>query len=220
MKTFIITGTTSGLGKAFFDILSKKDVCIVSISRRFLPDQQELSGKNNISLVKTDLSDPASVAGMDLQKLVNTKDVVFINNAATIKPIGPIGQLDPQQMIESINVNLTAPALIVNLLLKMKLNLTLINISTGASSRVIEGWGVYCSTKAGASMLFNVVKQQNKDSTKVIVNSIDPGVMDTPMQKTIRETNFPQNRHFVKLKDDHTLGDPRAVAEQILKDIG
>ncbi len=60
MKVVIITGTNRGLGKAFFDLLIKKNACIVSISRKFLPYQLNLAKKRDkkILLVKIDLSTP------------------------------------------------------------------------------------------------------------------------------------------------------------------
>ena len=40
MKAYIITGTSGGLGRAFFELLGEREGRLISISRRFLPEQE------------------------------------------------------------------------------------------------------------------------------------------------------------------------------------
>jgi benzil reductase ((S)-benzoin forming) len=49
--------------------------------------------------------------------------------------------------------------------------------------------------------------------------NIDPGVMDTNMQKSLRESDFPDVENFKNLQKDGKLKLPKDVALEIVKTI-
>src|SRR5262249_60732308 len=59
-------------------------------------------------------------------------------------------------------------------------------ISSGAAHRIIDGWALYCTTKAAGETFFDVVASQVKQDERISVVNIDPGQMDTRMQENIR----------------------------------
>lgn len=234
MKTIIITGTSSGLGKAFFDLLVSKISCtVICISRRFLTDQVETANNNsNVYLLEIDLNDIVVNLKNVEKRLVSSgllsaaDHIIFINNASTIEPIDKIGNYNVQVVTRSINVNFMAPILLTNLLTAqqelLKYKLTILNISTGAALRPIDGWGMYCSTKAAARMFFDVLGEQYIYNSNISIKSIDPGVLDTPMQETIRSAvcqKFPLRDSFHKLEEDGKLRRPEQVAADVLLDL-
>lgn len=221
-KTIIITGTSSGLGHSFFDILIKrKDDKIVSLSRNFLSYQKKIAKNNNIKLVKVDLSDFKVVNKLNFSdKLENfiTNDIIFINNAGVIHPIGGLGNLKEDQVIENVNVNFLSPIILLNKLVKLKnkkrFRLKIINISSGAAENPVAGWSLYCSTKAAIKMFFNTIVSSAGES-KIEVINIDPGAMDTKMQKEIRESKekeFVLKDKFIKYYKKQLLKNPDDVA--------
>lgn len=235
MKTVIITGISSGLGKAFFDLLTTKNsYTIICFSRRFLTYQLEIANFNgNVHLFEMDLNDIAANLEIVEKRLVLssllsvTGHVIFINNASTIEPIDKIGRLDVKAVSRSINVNFLAPILLTNLLTAqhelLKYKLTILNISSGAASRPIDGWSMYCSTKAATKMFFEVLNKQYIDNSDISIKSIDPGVLDTPMQETIRSSvcqQFLLRDYFTKLKETGELRNPEQVAADVLIDLG
>lgn len=235
VKIIIITGTSSGLGKAFFDLVTKKNsFTLLCISRRFLPYQVKIANDNSkVHLLEMDLNDIAANLKMLENALITSgllsaaDHVLFINNASMIEPIDKIGSLNVQVVVKAINVNFLAPILLTNLLTAQQelinYKLTIINISSGAASRPIVGWGMYCSTKAAAKMFFNVLGEQFMDNSNISVKSIDPGVLDTTMQETIRSSEgqqFPLSDYFNKLKEDGELRRPEQVAADVLSDLG
>jgi len=227
MKAIIITGTSGGLGKAMFDYLKKIDALLISISRRLLPDQKESAAKNKkIILIKHDLKNTKQlIAKCNFSKRLSAMkidEIVFINNAGTVEPIGLVGSLKQESIHQAAAVNMISPMLIANDLLSIakqkKAAVRIINISTGAAKRPIAGWAAYCSTKSGIKMFFEVVQEQEKHG-RVIVKHIDPGVMNTEMQKRIRGkdgSSFPLQKYFIELKKKNKLQSPRTVAERIL----
>jgi NAD(P)-dependent dehydrogenase (short-subunit alcohol dehydrogenase family) len=97
---------------------------------------------------------PASIVrppGEEADQRLGSIDIL-VNNAGVIEPIGALVQSDPAAWRRSIEVNLlgayhTAHATLPRMLEAGKG--TVINISSGAAHRPLEGWSAYCSAKAG-----------------------------------------------------------------------
>jgi len=213
-KLVILTGCNKGLGKAFFDCLIKEeDIDLITISRRLSKDQLDLLSQNKFQHIETDLSEGVSHINF-MQYIPKYKSILFINNAFTIKPIKKVGKWNPLDIELSLKTNIISPTVLVNNLigsLKYDQNLRLINISSGASIKPIKRWGIYCSSKAFNKMLYDVIGEESN----ILIENIDPGVLDTRMQKTIRESSeddFPDVELFKNLD----LSNTHLVAKSIL----
>lgn len=208
----IITGISQGLGEELFNLLSKKNVKIVALSRRFLDNQYLLEkSENNIQLRMVDLSNITDVEKV-LDDLSLEDDIIFINNASKITPIDSIQNISNDDIVNSITTNFIAPALIVKKLSNKK-SLFIINLSTGASKRAIQNWSLYCSTKAGIEMFFNVIADDEHKNIEVV--NFDPGVMNTNMQQQIRNSKFNDVDVFKSYKSKNILKDTKDVAFEI-----
>lgn len=208
----IITGISQGLGEELFSLLSKKNVKIVALSRRFLDNQYLLEkSKNNIQLCMVDLSNITDVEKV-LDDLSLEDDIIFINNASKITPIDSIQNISNDDIVNSITTNFITPALIVKKLSNKK-SLFIINLSTGASKRAIQNWSLYCSTKAGIEMFFNVIADDEHKNIEVV--NFDPGVMNTNMQQQIRNSKFNDVDVFKSYKSKNILKDAKDVAFEI-----
>lgn len=230
MRAVIVTGTSSGLGKAFFDSFVSEPGYLIAIARRFLPEQTEAAQKHpdRIHLVEKDLREIGQLpTAEELSGLLSDpaiSELHFINNAAVVEPIGAIGQLSAEQMMDHIKVNFLAPQLLTNTLFSLpqlaNLRVQVLNISSGAAKRPKVGWAMYCSAKAGNEMFFNVLAAQYADNPNVKVVNVDPGIMDTQMQASIRragDEHFPEHARFVGFKEEGKLVPPEVVADSILK---
>lgn len=227
-KIVLISGANRGLGEAFFDLLhanSEVDL-VVSLSRKMSEYQSELvkQNDNRFQFIELDLSQISDRSKLlELGKYGDSDpQVTFINNAGIIEPIGCMGEFADDQIVRSINVNVLAPALITNYLIELFGNksLKIINISSGAATRVIDGWGLYCSAKAYTHMLTNTILSQKLESYVASGANENPGVIDTDMQQRIRETDSPaftNHADFVSLKEEGKLRKAIDVAADILK---
>lgn len=213
-KTVILTGISSGLGQALFDELCNK-VNLICISRTFLAYQTAFT-HDHIKLLSCDLGKTEQVSRLaqNLGKFLKGVDeVVYIDNAATILPIGLVGEIDGDSIIEAANVNFVSPMLITNALCKLKKKVTVIHITAGATRRPIVGWPLYCPSKAAARMFYQILKEQHKG--KVTVHLFAPGVMDTPMQKKIWGK---EAKKFLRVKiPTLKLADPSEIAKKLVK---
>ncbi|MDB9873627.1 SDR family NAD(P)-dependent oxidoreductase, partial [Flavobacteriaceae bacterium] len=190
-KLVIITGVNKGLGHAFFNLFLKEEsITMIAISRNFNNEQKTIKNKRVIFIEK-DLSELNNV---EEELKLNTyytdqyKEVIFINNAASINPIEAIGNFDNEAIVKAVQLNTIAPLLLTNNIVKSNRSkrVRIINISSGAAKRPIIGWSIYCSTKSANEMFFNTLKLQEENNKNIEVHNLDPGVMDTDMQKNIR----------------------------------
>ena len=66
---------------------------------------------------------------------------------------------------------------------------TIVNISSGAAIRPLEGWSAYCTGKAGMHMLTRAVALENA-SNGIRIFGFQPGTTDTDMQVKIRASGM------------------------------
>lgn len=68
-------------------------------------------------------------------------------------------------------------------------------------------------------MFLNVLGEQEEDSSLIEVYNISPGLIDTEMQRKIRDTNvdgFTRHNEFVLFKEEGKLQSAKEVANKIL----
>ncbi|MGB3608052.1 MAG: SDR family NAD(P)-dependent oxidoreductase [Psychroserpens sp.] len=219
-KTVLITGANRGLGEAFVKVLIKDEDCtIISLSRRLSVEQMEYAS-GNFHFIEADLAKAHLIEKLEVLKdLIGEEPVYIVNNASIIEPVVGIADLDEAAMDKTIAVNVKSTMVIVTFFLGNfnKNNLSFVNISSGAANRAISNWSLYCSSKAFIQMFFKVAESENKQHQFF---NIDPGVMDTGMQESLRASDFPDVENFKDLKKDGQLKTPIDVARDILKTIG
>lgn len=117
-KTILITGASSGIGKATAIECSKLGArCIITgrNEKRLSETYSLLEGEGHLQIV-SDLSDFSQI-----QKLVDQIPVVngLVNNAGISKPL-PVNFVTEEKIDEIFPINLTAPILLFSKLLKSK----------------------------------------------------------------------------------------------------
>jgi benzil reductase ((S)-benzoin forming) len=138
-------------------------------------------------------------------------------------PVGPVQKASPQQIANHFDVNLVSAVLFARAYLQAFQDLgcpkTFVNISSGASVRPYAGWSMYSASKAAVeAFVRSVALEQAVQTHPIRAISINPGVMDTAMQATVRSASvadFPSLGRFVRLRQEGHLASPAAVASQI-----
>ena len=219
MNYYFITGTSSGIGKALAEKLLEDDFNYVhGLSRRHSIVHERYQ---HISM---DLTSMRDILAFEFPFPRHPQKIVLINNAGQIGDIKPMGKMDQVSVVDLFSVNLTSPALLMNKFIDRyeMVNTTkfILNVSSGAGKKPIEGWAPYCASKAGIDLLSKTVfEEQKKSKFPVQVYSIAPGVVDTKMQEIIRnsnETDFSRYQHFVELKATNSLTSPEEVAAKYI----
>jgi len=113
---------------------------------------------------------------------------VLVNNAGVIDPIAPLAQADPAEFGRLIDINLKGVFNGMRAALPvLPKGGTLITVGSGAAHNPLEGWGAYCSSKAGAWMLTRVAALE---APHLRIFSLSPGTVATDMQRTIRDSGI------------------------------
>jgi NAD(P)-dependent dehydrogenase (short-subunit alcohol dehydrogenase family) len=196
-KIAIVTGASRGIGAAAAFVLGKAGAAVMLVARdgkraSQLAEEIVATGGRAIALA-CDVADYRSVQTMvdETDQRLGSIDIL-VNNAGVIEPIGALVQSDPAAWARSIEVNLVGAYHTAHATLPRMLeagNGTIINISSGAAHRPLEGWSAYCSAKAGLAMLTDAIALECADAG-VRVFGLAPGVIDTDMQAAIRASGI------------------------------
>jgi 3-oxoacyl-[acyl-carrier protein] reductase len=196
-KVAIVTGASRGIGTAAAFALARAGASVMLGARdaarlaRIAADIVAGGGKA-ISMA-CDMSDYAAVERMVAQTEAAFGPVdVLVNNAGVIEPIAPIWEADPAVWARNIEVNLVGCFHGVRAVLARMIAAgggTIINVSSGAGIRPLEGWSAYSSGKAGLAMLTRAIALETGDKN-IRVYGFSPGTTDTDMQVAIRASGM------------------------------
>ncbi|OLO36399.1 hypothetical protein BTR23_15105 [Alkalihalophilus pseudofirmus] len=236
MKHYIITGTSTGLGKAIAQQLMQKGNILYCLSRSKNTELIEEAQKVGVSLYyyEIDLGNVEEVTEhiMQVFEQIQTEEVseiTLINNAGVINPIKPIERCEDDAIIHNVHVNLVAPIILTKAFIhatsEIKGKKTIVNISSGAGKNPVPSWSIYCASKAGIDLFTKTIaKEQESVEFPVKMISFAPGVVDTNMQINIRSASaedFSMVEKFVGYKETGQLRSAETVAkviEQLLLD--
>ncbi len=216
MKQAIVTGTSRGLGKAIALQLLEQGWKVTGISRN-----QSIEHEKYIH-VCADLTDSNCLNALSLGLNTDAEDYLLIHNAGTLGEIGYVGEVSDAIIQQGFQLNLITPSILTNQFLHetQHKKRTVVAITSGASKNAYDGWGMYCSSKAGLDAYFAVVMKEvelrNDKNTRIY--SIAPGVVDTSMQEQIRRSDkhsFSNLARFTELKELNQLDSAENVAKKI-----
>lgn len=220
----ILTGHSKGLGLGIAKALLALGYPVLGLSRT---TNQAIHNQfpDLLEQATVDLSTTAGLeellGGKALRQFIqDATQLLLINNAGLVTPIGPLSAQNPDEVARSIHLNITAPmalsAALANML-QPPANLRILHISSGAGRSAYPGWSVYCATKAALDMHAQAVKIDAQNHVKIC--SLAPGVIDTAMQATIRESDlelFPNKQRFIELNASGSLACPEKTGRQIV----
>jgi 3-oxoacyl-[acyl-carrier protein] reductase len=196
-KVAIVTGASRGIGAGAAFVLAKAGAAIMLVARdgkRALQLAEEIGANGRqATALSCDVSDYGSVRRVvdETERRMGRIDIL-VNNAGVIDPIGALAHTDPAAWRRSIEVNLVGAYHTARATLPQMLeagNGTVINVSSGAAHRPLEGWSAYCAGKAGLAMLTEAIALECADAG-IRVFGLAPGVVDTDMQATIRASGI------------------------------
>jgi len=220
MNLYVVTGATKGLGAELAkQVAADADNRLVTLGR----------SRTDATNIEVDLADAAALgrACDELERRIAGQAfgrAVLINNAGVISPVGPLEKVDAAELERNLAVNFTAPILLMRRFLQATAGVALrriVNISSGAARRPIFGWSAYCAAKAGLDMASRAVAlEATTRGLAVEVASLAPGVIDTPMQATVRGAgveDFVDVERFRAMKAEGALRPAAGVAADILR---
>lgn len=170
----IITGGTSGLGRALAELLADR-MRVVTVSRR---EGADVSGD----------ASHADTVRRAIEHAERLGTITLLINCAGSGGFGPTGTYDEEGVRGIIDANLVATILFCDALFPRfaRDGGTIVNVLSTAALIAKPNESVYCAAKWGARGYTDVLKAEAK-STKARVISVAPGGMQTPFWESPRE---------------------------------
>lgn len=204
-KTVLVTGASSGIGKATAIACSRLGAHVIVSGRnseRLQETFSELDGEGHLQII-ADLTDEDQIAL--LAEFVPPLDG-FVNNAGVGNKI-PINFIKRVTLQNILDVNTIAPILLSRYLLKKK------KLKRGASMVITSSIAGVCSVDIG-NTLYSVSKSAvdgfMKNAAKELaekgirVNSVNPGMVDTPINDY---TSVSEEQKLADLTNYHLLAE-------------
>jgi len=194
MKTAIITGASSGIGKATAHALVKEDFAVILSARSLdkLNDlKSDLLSKGHKAIaVKADVTkrnDMKKVAKAALDEFGQID--VLVNNAG-IMPLSFMKNLHEEEWEQTIDVNIkgvmNSIAAVLPAMMEQK-NGHIVNISSIAGISVFPSAAVYCGTKYAVEAITEGIRLELTVPYNIRATSIRPGGVDTNLMSTITD---------------------------------
>lgn len=204
-KVVIITGASSGIGKATAVKLAKEGASVVLCARseeelQKLKDKIESEGGKAL-VVKTDVTKPADFEKAVSQTLAEYGSIDVLVNNAGLMPLSFVEKLKTDEWEKMVDVNikgvLNGVAAVLPTMIKNKSG-HIINISSSAAHNYFPGGAVYCATKAAVKMFSEGLRKELAPLYGINVTSIEPGAVDTSLFETITDEDIKEELKEMK----------------------
>ncbi|MBE5756182.1 MAG: SDR family NAD(P)-dependent oxidoreductase [Clostridiales bacterium] len=187
MKTVLITGFATGIGKETARLFAKNGYNVIGVYNNSFEEakalKDELEGFGSFcQIVKADLEKTEEILSIK-DKVIGFKSIDVLVNNAGVSYVNLITETDEKTWDKVFNINLKSIYLLTNLVLENMIERkggVIVNVSsiwgiTGASMEVC-----YSASKAG---LIGYTKALSKEvlPSNIRVNCVAPGVIDTKM---------------------------------------
>lgn len=186
-KKAIVTGYSSGIGKAIVHSLEKDGYIIIQLTSR--------------------LEDIGSLE-KEVKTILKNNEIDLLVNCAGIGIFEPHEEISIGKIKELIDINLTAPIILSNLLLRSlkKTKGTIINITSIEATKHSKFSALYTATKSGLRD-FGLCLFEELRRSGVRVSNINPD---------ITQTNFFDELKFEPSKKEDTYLLPETIAKTVI----
>jgi NADP-dependent 3-hydroxy acid dehydrogenase YdfG len=174
MKSALVTGASSGIGKAIAEVLVRESFQVIGLCRSIDQLPEGVSG------LPCDLREPE-----EIEKAFGTLDSLdILVNSAGLAYLSRLSDGDPGQWEEMWRVNVHALALCSRLALSLfpESGGHILNLSSMSGHRVPPTGGFYASTKFAVRAVSEALRSELKSSGNgTRVSCLSPGFVDTPL---------------------------------------
>ncbi len=222
-KTLIITGATSGIGKATALRFAEAGANVVGVGRNESAlielEKQIASAGAQFLAVAADVSQGTETDKIVAQAVNRFGGIDVLVNAAGHISTGTIANSKLEAWDAMLDINLRAPFLLMQRALPKLIESrgNIVNVSSVTGLRAFPGVLAYCVSKAGLDQLTRCAALELA-AQGVRVNAVNPGVVVTEIHKRGGMSEEQYGAFLEHSKTTHPLGrvgEPREIAELI-----
>ena len=229
-RRWLITGASSGLGKALVEEVIQNGERVVASFRKpeDLEHFYENYGREQHRGILLDLSQPDSLAESLNQQLANMQIDVLVNNAG-IGFVGAVEETSLEEFRHVIEINVLGTFAVTSAILpqmRARNKGRIIQISSHAGIKAFAGFGIYNASKFALEGLAEAQAQELKE-LGILVSLVEPGPFRTNFAGSSLKEASKRMDHYEKtagafrdklqLVDGRQEGDPKKAAEAIYR---
>ena len=223
-KVAIVTGATSGIGRATANLFAANGAKVVAVGRNEADLSELTSGTSKavgmVTARPADVTDQSQVDGLVSEIIDKFGKIDILVNAAGIIGNGSIENTTLDDWDRMLNVNLRSVFYLMQKCVPM-LELTkgnIVNVSSVTGPRAFPNVLAYCVSKAGVDQLTRCSALELAPKG-IRVNAVNPGVVVTGLH---RRSGMSEDRYETFIEHSRTthplgrVGQPEEVAELIM----
>jgi 3-hydroxy acid dehydrogenase/malonic semialdehyde reductase len=190
-KTVLITGASSGIGRATAIAFAREGARLLVCARRLGPLEElrqtlAAAGAPAVHIFELDVQKRSDVEAAIAGLPADWKDIdVLVNNAGLSRGLAKVYEDDPQNWEEMIDTNIkgllyVTRSVVPGMVARGRGHV--INLGSTAAYITYANGAVYCATKAAEKSISEGLKI-DVIGTPVRVTSVDPGMVETDFSK-------------------------------------
>lgn len=182
-KTVLVTGASSGIGRATALALAQRGFTVYAGTRSPL----DYAGVTPVTLDVTDAEHVAALRDLQLDALVNNAGVAVIGPLETL----PLDQLRHQLEVNTVGQLAVIQACLPSLRARRG---RIVNVSSISGRVALPLYGPYAASKFALEALSDALRRELRDD--VHVSLVEPGAVATPIwQRTLSASEMPTGRY-------------------------
>ena len=211
-KVAVVTGASSGIGKAIAEKLSAEG-CKVALASRSLEKLAEIKKKlpTESFIAGMDVSSTASVNGAFEKIKEEFGKIDILVNSAGVMPLTYLKNRHLEEWLQTIEVNVKGTLRCIHEVLpsmKDQKNGHIINIASVDGKEIFEGGAVYGASKAAVIELSRAMRMELSPEFNIRITSIEPGTVETDLREDISDKELLEEK-------DYGGGEPKLKPENI-----
>ena len=209
METVLVTGATSGIGRAMAFALHKAGYAVIALGRNAAALADLAAEVSGVRTVAVDLADRDAVA----KALTGQQIDILVNNAGVMPNPGPFDAMDPAEIDQTLATNLASVLFLTRLIVpQMRARQSGHVVFTGSSAAHAPGanFAVYAATKAAVSA-FAAGLRGDLGAAGIRVTELVPGRVETRLYSDVLDAGTRRAMY----EDGHSL-QPEDVADALV----
>lgn len=219
-KVAIVTGASSGIGRAIAKALAQQGCRVVLASRskdELQQLKQEIEAKGGSALViPTDVTKPKEAETLVEQTLEHWQQLDVVVNSAGLMPLSYLKNRHLDEWLKMIDVNVKGTLITTYAALapmKKQKSGHFINLASIDGRELYAGGAVYGASKAAVIAFSRAMRMELSPEFNIRITCLEPGTVDTPLRESISDEEFLEDQDW---GEDEAKLQPEDIAAAVL----